>query len=74
MLPIYLYYYLIPVIFTNDEAFNIFINEDPILVGTVIIVPTIIHGIFTYSIINNIIYFDTTTHILIFTYFLPLLR
>jgi hypothetical protein len=52
MLPIYLYYYLLPVIFTNDEAFNMFINEDPILLSTVIIVPIIIHGIFTYILFN----------------------
>jgi hypothetical protein len=56
MLSIYLYYCFLPLIFTNDETFNMFLNEDPILVSIIILVPTIIHGILTYAIINKIIY------------------
>lgn len=73
MLYIYLQYCFLPVIFTNDEAFNMFLNQDPIFVYSIILVPTIIHGIITYSFINNTIYFNTNTNYLIHKYCLFML-
>jgi len=71
---ILLFLQMIAIFMFNDEALNQFLNEDLLIISIITIVPPIIHGTITYSIINNIIYFDTTTHILISTAILNILR
>lgn len=46
----------------DNVALNSFLNEDPVIVVSLIVLPAIIHGTSTYIIIN---YFDNT-----FAYFL----
>ena len=60
----------------NDQDLNFFlnlVNQDPLVIVTIIILPTIINGVVVYSFINNIVPVDTTTHLLITTYLFPLL-
>jgi hypothetical protein len=61
---------MLPIFMFDDLILNQFLKEDSLIIVTIVILPPIIHGILTYSIINNLIYIDTTTHILITTHFL----
>jgi len=56
----------------DDVVLNQFLYEDLTFIYTLIIIPDIMHGNILYSIINNNIYLDTTTHLLIIKYFIPL--
>jgi hypothetical protein len=56
---------MLPIFMFDDVILNQFLNEDPLIIVTIVILPTIIHSILTYSIINNLINLNTITHIFI---------
>lgn len=51
---------MLPIFLFNEVELDQFLNEDPIIIISIVIIPVIIHGTITYSIINNIISFNST--------------
>lgn len=54
---------MIPIILFNDEALNMFLNQDTSIILGIVILPAIMHGTIAYCVVNNI--FIDSTHLLI---------
>lgn len=65
---------MLPIFRLDEVVLNHFLNEDSLIIVTIVILSSIIHGMLTYYIINKIIYFYSITNFFIITYLISLIR
>ena len=65
---------MLPIFRLDEVLLNHFLNEDSLIIVTIVILSSIIHGMLTYYIIYKIIYFYSITNFFIITYLIFLIR